>query len=186
MFGYGCSSLVRSTVLFCIGKMQKDKVMSFIQLFLKYFMMTMISYALLLFLFSRYIARLFFSDPQMITNLSNCIKIYAFNCTLDIGYPVCLTLFRIVGINTEIIYINFCCFALPFNVWLYFAIFKLNLEFYSPIMGLFMCNFIATTTSVIILWKNFSNKLYELKHVNQDDEFNQKVSVLSQDLIELN
>lgn len=179
MFGNGCCCLIRSSFLYLIGKNKQHKVTPQLKLFTKYYFLTMIPYSTILFVFSYYFSKLFFTDPKMVIYLQNCIKIYSIICSLDICVPIYMTLFRIIDMNSTTIYLSFLAFAFPLNIWLYFAIFKLNLEYLSPIIGLVISNVLLTLCSIFLLMKNFSkkiNKMSDVEDVNNMKDVKEELS----------
>lgn len=144
-----------------------NRVIPTIKMFSLYYLITTFILSMLILIFSKYIGRLFFSDPTTVLYLSNSIRIYSISLVFEGAIPSFLTLLRIFDMNSLTIYINFGCFGIPLLIWMYFATFVLKLEYYGPFFGILIGAFILCFVSTIILYKKIPHKM---KNMEKDNE----------------
>ena len=141
-------------MLFHIGRGDRARVYSAIKTNVTYFLAVMISFSVLLFVFSHWLARLFFFDAELRGLFANMLKILSLFSWYNSTMPGLSTLLRVFDMNLHASLIVFLVFGIPFIVQNYVYVKYLNLENYSPVLALSVCNISIVSLSIYFLWKN--------------------------------
>lgn len=173
-FGYGSSIKLRSSVLYHIGKRDKPAVYQTIRTNLNYYLRTALALSISLFIFSYQVAGLFCSDIEMRTVLSKMLKLFASFSTFDCSIPTMSTMLRIFDMNLYASLIIFFCFGFPFIFQNYAYVVYFELESFSPVVALLVCNIMIFVSSMYFILKyaktNLDKKMLELDVQNNNVE----------------
>ena len=167
-FGVAIGVKLRSSILFAIGKGEEDMVFSCIKSDILLTVFTMIFVSLLFGVSRVEIAKLFFSDSDVIESFSNMILLYSCFMIMDTLVPIMITLIRTFSMNFYATCLVFLAFGIPLSLLTYMFVVFLDLEYFSPILSLLICNVLTMGVGLILLCRNGKRNLRKLIEKNQE------------------
>lgn len=157
-FGMALGNSLRSSILFAIGQLDKAKVYRIIRTHMKYFTYTILVIKICFFAFHQFIARLFFSDPEMVALFSKMLLIYSFILVFEPLNFIIGTLLRTFEMNKHTTIIFFF-YSFPFSVQIYVYLHYYDLKHLSPLYALIVCNVCIISCYFFFLFKNTDSNL---------------------------
>lgn len=153
---------LRSSILFHMGRRNKEKVYMLMRLHLRYIIVTMVVLSALLCLSRHLVAGLFFRDPHMKGLFGDMLFYYSLFMISDTVLPIFGTLMRTFGMNSESSLIIFLGMGVPLLVFTYLLVVYFGLEHLSPIFGYFLACLVSWVLFIFFLLKNTKSNLNEL------------------------
>ena len=126
---------------------------------IQYFVYTLVILSCLIYLLSDYLARCFFTSPDMILKLSKVYKLFACYMILDSFMPTTGTLLRIIGLSHIAGLISTFCAGVLFLAQNYVYAIYFKMEYLSPVISLLITNIMVDVFSVLIIWSRFEEQL---------------------------
>ena len=142
-----------------MGKGNTPAIRMTIRRCIQYFVYTLVTLSCLIYLFSDYLARCFFTSPDMISKLSKVYKIFACFMILDSFMPTTGTLLRILGLShiAGLISTFFAGFLFLAQNYVYAIYFKM--DYLSPVISLLISDIMVDVFSILIIWTRFEEQL---------------------------
>ena len=126
---------------------------------IQYFFYTLVILSCLVYMFSDYLARCFFTSPNMTRKLSKVYKILACFLILDAFMPTSATLLRLIGLSHIAGSMSTFGFGFLFLVQNYVFAFYFEMEYMSPVISLFTSDLLVDVISNLITWTHFEEQL---------------------------
>ena len=93
---------------------------------------------------------------------SEMILIYSFFLVFDSLIPILSTMLRTFGMNTHASVIIFLAFGFPFILQNYVYVVYMDLENFSPIISLLVCNVFIFFSGIFFIFKNTKKNLNQI------------------------